>query len=477
MRKPPDNPSGEAGMALIEILVSALLLLVVAAGVFTAFDVGTRATAQERNRARANSLAEADLERMRSMRIADLATLNETRNVTLDGIVFTVTSTSQFVNEPATTSTCATGTGSRDYLRITSSVTWPGIGSRPPVTASSIVSPPSGSVVPNSGSLLVSVFDSRAAGLAGVTLSGTGPGSFSGTTNSAGCVLWRNLPAGNYTMTVGGTAAGKVDPDGDPPNTPTAETVSVVAGGTNTKTLEFDTPGALAVSFVTEPYGNGNPIGSSADAIRVFATGSNLATDYATNPPGTREPTIASPPELYPFISNYTVYAGTCSDNNPDPTGAGANQSAFAFPIVPPGGTTSPVPSIKLPALHLTVRTGRRSNQSGSPIAGARVRVTDDNCGVTRTLATNASFQLALSPTGPTDPGLPYGDDYTVCADAYFGGIQRRNYVNISDNSSTRKNVALTNPDAGAVETIYLATNASGVATSTTQGAPSASCP
>jgi Tfp pilus assembly protein PilV len=61
------------GVILIEIVVSAMLLVIVALGVFTAFDAGTRATAQERHRARANSLAEQDVERMRGMRIADLS--------------------------------------------------------------------------------------------------------------------------------------------------------------------------------------------------------------------------------------------------------------------------------------------------------------------------------------------------------------------------------------------------------------------
>ena len=68
----------EGGFALIEVLISALLLAIVAAGVFTAFDATTRATARERYRARANALAEQDLERTRSLRIGDLATLNQT---------------------------------------------------------------------------------------------------------------------------------------------------------------------------------------------------------------------------------------------------------------------------------------------------------------------------------------------------------------------------------------------------------------
>ncbi len=218
-----------------------MLLVIVALGVFTAFDAGTRATAEERHRARAHSLAEADVERMRAMRVADLSGLNQTRTTTLDGQTYTIRSQAVFGTETATTSTCAAGTGSRDILQVTSTVTWPTIGTRPPVTVTSVVSPPNSSVVPNSGSLLASVKDSRSVGIPGVAMSGTGAGSFSGTTGPGGCVLWRNLPQGNYSLSFGGAASGKVDPDG---NSPTAQTVSVVAGSTNTVNYEFDTPGA-----------------------------------------------------------------------------------------------------------------------------------------------------------------------------------------------------------------------------------------
>ena len=104
---------------------------------------------------------------MRSLRIADLTTLNRTSYMLEDGsstsscpatstqTCYTISSQSQFLTETATTSTCASGTGSRDYLQLTVSVSWTGMGPLHPVTAATLVSPPSGSLVPNSGSLLV----------------------------------------------------------------------------------------------------------------------------------------------------------------------------------------------------------------------------------------------------------------------------------------------------------------------------------
>jgi Tfp pilus assembly protein PilV len=439
----------EAGYVLIEVLISALLLAIVAAGVFTAFDASTRASARERNRARANVLAEQDLERTRSLRIGDLATLNQTRTVTLDGTAFTVVSRSQFLTETATTSTCASGTGSRDYLQLTSTVTWPAMGTTPPVTAATVVSPPSGSLVPNSGSLLVSITDSQGNGIPGVALSGTGAGTFNGSTGSTGCVLWRNLPAGTYSMTASGAASGMVDVNGV---APAPQTVSVVDQGTNTVNLQYDRPGSINnITFQTRAYGTNALVASSADSLIVFNSGMSVAKLVGT--PGTPLPSY-SVSNLFPFSSPYSIYAGTCDQNNP---GSGP---ALASVTVPPGGSQSPSAAIQLPALQLTVHSGDTSILPGSPVSGARVTIKDlgTGCGnLVRTVTTNSSGQLP-------SPGLPYGT-YEVCAQATIGGIQRRNYVDTTILPIAKEAVPVQNTSAGTVRDIYLGTAASLIAT------------
>jgi Tfp pilus assembly protein PilV len=437
----------EAGFALIEVLVSALLLSIVAAGVFTAFDASTRATARERDRSRANALAEQDLERVRSLRIADLATLNQTRTVVLDGTTFTVVSRSQFLNENATTSTCSSGTGSRDYMQLSSTVTWPNMGTGQPVTAATLVSPPSGSLVPNSGSLLVSIVDSQSNGISGVTLSGGGAGSFSGTTGPTGCVLWRNLPAGTYSMTASGAASGMVDVNG---NAPTPQTVSVVDQGTNTVTLQYDRPGSINnVTFQTRAYGTNSLVSSSADSLIVFNSGMSVAKALGT--PGTPLSSY-SVSNMFPFSSPYSIYAGTCTQNDPGPG------PALASVTVPPGGSVSPAAPIQLPALHLTVHSGDTALLPGSAVSGAKVTIKDLGCsGLVRTYTTNASGQLP-------NPGLPYGT-YEVCSQATIASIQRRNYVVTGVLPITKEQVPVQNTTAGTVRDIYLGTAASLITT------------
>jgi len=471
----------QAGIALIEVLVSALVLLIFSVGVVTVLTSSSRATAQERHRTQANMLAEQELERVRSLRIADLVTWNSTRYVLEDGTplttgcptsgaqslqtCYTINSQSQFQPEPAATSGCTAGTGSRDYLLLTVSVSWTGMGVLHPVKASTIASPPSGSVVPNSGTILVNVVDSRNVGISGVVLTGSGAGTFSGTTGSTGCVLFRNLAAGNYTMAVGGTAAGMVDQNG---NAPSNQTVSVVDQGTNTVNLQYDRPGALRVSFTTKDYA-GAVVNSTADGITASNSGMSVAKTFT----GANSPTLTTTSTLFPFPSpsTYSVYAGTCPTNNPDPTANGSNPLAFANVTVPIAGTgTTPDGVIQLPSLQLTVRTGASSASPGTVVNGADVHITDMTCNpvVTRIYGTNNSGQLADGTgTAATDPGMPYSTNYRICADANVSGTQRMNYVRTG---SSIEQVGVTDPANGVARTVYL------TGTGATSGPTGAQC-
>jgi Tfp pilus assembly protein PilV len=464
----------ESGFAIIEVLVSALVLLTFSLGVFTVLTGATRATAQERHRAQANALAEQELERVRSSRIADLATLNSTRRVLDDGTqlasgapcpttgptsrqtCYTITSVTQFRTEAASTSGCAAGSGSRDYLQLTVSVSWTGMSPLHPVTAGTIVSPPSGSLVPNSGSVLFNAVDSRNVGIPGVAVSGSGPGSFTGTTGPTGCVLWRNLPVGTYTMTVGGAASTMVDVDG---NAPPPVSVSVVDQSTNTVNKQYDRPGSIqGITFRTRDYLNGL-VTSSADSVAVTNSGMQTGLKVFTPAGGVRATSITTASTLFPFTSPDSVYAGTCTSNNP---GAGPMLGNATVPV---GGTATLVSPgyIQLPSLQVTVWSGTSSSSQGSRVQTAKVTARDVGCNVTRTLTppgvppaggTNANGQVPQAPPSGGDIGLPYGT-YDVCASNSTGTDKR-----------TVTGVALTSAGAtGTTLAIYLG------------GQPAGTCP
>jgi Tfp pilus assembly protein PilV len=421
----------QSGLALLEALVSALLLTIVAAGTFSYFSASTRATAQERHRAQANNLAEADLERLRSMpvtcpktaptctySVASIVGTPQSQTVTQDGTPYTVVSRAQYQNDPSISSDCSAGAGSRDYVAISSTVTWPDIGARPPVTASSIVTPPSGSFVPNTGSLRINVVDSRGNPISGATLTGSGisptQGSFSGTTNSAGCVLWKSVASGNYSLVVAGVAGGMVDKDGNPPNQPQPAQIGVVDQNSTTVDLTpYDRPGSAAVSFSTRNYSN-QLVSASFDSMVFVQSGMTSQSRLFPPAPAPAAATINAT-QLFPFVSPYSAFAGTCTGSstsapgdNPNPTSLVSPPAPAAIPsfTVPVGGSASPQ-TIQMPALLLTVYKGTNTSSAVAP--NATVKVRDVNCSnYLRMYATNTSGRL-------DQPGLPYSD-FSVCA-------------------------------------------------------------
>jgi Tfp pilus assembly protein PilV len=390
----------QSGFALVEIVVSALVLAIVAGGALTALQASGRTGAEERHRAHAHAVASDDQARLRSMTISALIGLDEMRTVTVDGTRYTVESKGQFVNDTGT-DTCVAGTATVDYTRITSMVSWPSLDGEPPVVVESIVAPPSGSI-PGRGALQVEAIDAQGAGIPGLGLSGTGAGSFSGTTGATGCARFRSLPAGDYTLTL--SATGVVDANGNPPE---PQEISVVDQSTNTVVLQYDEPGSIVTTFESRGYLGSGYGPARMDSVMVFNTGMSAAKAVPSQG-GSLEPSITAD-SLFPFTSTYTVYAGTCTGDNPattNPPGSAAMKSV----TVPAGGQASAL--LRLPALRLTAYRG--TNTSSIRAADATVWVRDTRCGnLRRTYTTNVNGQLADA-GGNFLGALPYSV-YDVC--------------------------------------------------------------
>lgn len=401
-------PHGEEGFALIEILVSALILAIVAAGVMALLQATTRAANDQRRHSEAQALAQEDQARLRTMRLSSLNKLVQTRTVTLDGINFTVESSSVFVNNSTgNDSSCATGNLSADYVRLTSKVTWGGMGSRPPVTFQSIVAPSSGSLDPSHGILAITAINAAGKALSGVGLAGSGPGTFSGTTDANGCAHFADLASGNYTLTP--TAPGMVDKTGSAPK---AQTVGVIPSSTAQVQLQYDLPGSVPVNFKYRVGSTSELKASSADSILAFNAETGGQPKAFASTSGNREATVSAT-SLFPFTTPYSLYAGWCSSNNPNPKSEKEPPGAAAMAsVVVPAGKAAPAATIQLPALNVTVKNG------STLLNGATVRLTETNCNAQRFFTTNSSGALA-------DPGMPWGT-YEVCASATISGGSRR---------------------------------------------------
>lgn len=400
---------------LIEILVSALVLATVAGGVLTLLQATTRTAADQRRHSVAYAIAQEDQARLRSMRLSALNRLSETTPVTLDGTKFTVESSGVFVNNSSgTDSSCAAGNTSADYVKVTSKVSWTGIGNRPAPTIQSIVAPSTGSLDPSRGILIVTAKNAAGGALSGLGLSGSGAGTFSSSTDATGCAHFADLPAGSYTVTTSG--AGLVDKNGNAAGT-AGHSTSVTAGGTNTLPLEYDQAATLPVQFQYRVGSTSTFKAAKIDSVYPFHTSMSPAKAY-WSPSKARVLSLSATP-IFPFTTPVTVWGGACSANNP---GAGAGQASVTLQP----GATAAMQTVQLPALEITV------SKSGTPTSGAEITVEDDNCVVegaqyVRKYFSEAQGHQASSSTS-TEPeyGVPYSSSYDICASTSISGVTRR---------------------------------------------------
>ncbi|HEX6667188.1 MAG TPA: type II secretion system protein [Solirubrobacterales bacterium] len=417
---PAKRRSSESGFVLLEVLVSAAVVVIASAGVMTLMQATVATQSDQRHGAEAYALAQEDQARMASKRLSQLNHLDETRVITVNKTEFKVRSQGIFVNDTTSTVSCGSGTSSGDYVQITSIVTWEGMRRGERAKIESILSPSNGSLNANNGTLAVAVTNEALQPQANVFAE---VGGIAGFTNAEGCVTFPDLPAGNLIMTVNAEAAGLVNKDGL--NSEKKE-VGVVSGDTKNVSLRFDRPGTIPVKFKYR-VGSGTEFrAAAADSIVAYNNGMTSAKPFYTAA-AVREPTVKVAP-LFPFSSAYTVYAGTCASNNPNLNGTNPpGAPATATAIAPRGGEAAPV-TIQLPALETIVKNG------ATALSGARVTITDTSCKdalnvlFKRVYTTNSSGAPASSSTGVAEPGLPYGT-YEICASAEISGSKRRKKV------------------------------------------------
>jgi Tfp pilus assembly protein PilV len=437
--------ASETGFALMEVLISSVLLAIIVIGTLTAFDSSNRFTSNEQDRSQASTLAQQDEDRLRGLQVSQLASLNSTRTVVLNGTTFTIASTGQFQTDATSTSSCGAG-GSADYIKTTSTVTWPAMGNTPPVVAESIITPPAG------GSLIVQVVDSLGNGVSGMAVSGSGQGTLTGTTGVDGCSIFGGLAGGSYNVSV--SEGGYVDKDGNTTPPVNQQAVTVIPGSSATKTYYFDQAGQIQAHFTSKQYGvtNSDVTGDTLVLLNNNMTYPGLRYFGTVGTPDT-PPIVAS--NVFPFTSAYTVFGGSCAANQPS-LFAGNTDPSVTVPqggVVSFGGATPTQAAIPLPSLNVTVYSGTSVTSPGSVLANARVVITDIDASCTtqakRTYTTTAQGRLS-------NPSLPFGN-YTVCADASIS-TQRR-YMSIGTTASP---VANSNINGTAVN-LYLQGTGSGV--------------
>jgi hypothetical protein len=386
---------------LIEVMIGALILATTSFAVLNGLDGAQKTGRVNKERSVSATLAQQDIERLRSYPIPALSNFSQLRSVNVAGVNYAVQSDTEWVRDASGVLNCTDDTAQADYLKISSTVRSPA--QTTPVREVSLLTPAAGSFSTTAGTLVVKLTDRNNAPLAGVSVSLSGTASYSDTTNSEGCAIFGYITAGDYDVDV----PGRVSWGGD--NSLTSQ-ATVVAAKTSLKQLEVDAPASLRAHLM-------KPDGSAATWSEIQAANAKL-------PGGIRDFTSATAVTsidatgLFPFLDGYGVYAGGCAKNNPsywDPTYFSSSGKGFV--------TLAPSDNLKDVNVQMGVVNVNVKNSASAVLSGARVvlRQADSGTGCNVDLL---MANLTTDAAGSASAVLPFGT-YSVCASGTSNGSTR----------------------------------------------------
>jgi type II secretory pathway pseudopilin PulG len=390
--------ASEEGFGLIEVLVSAVVLVIVVLGVMAGLDSVARTAGANQSKTVAGTLAEKDLERLRSLKTADLSVLAdlepETRNVKVGNITYKILSKATLVDDTSGQDvSCEMPSGRGGYLRISSTVSAPDARVKP-VTISSIVAPQ-----PGKGTLTALVRSAEGLPVKNMPVQAIGPTASTESTNEVGCAIFVEREAGSYVLRL--NQAGWVDPDG---NVLVEKNATVSAGNITTIEFVYDRAG----SFQTNVVNSGN-VADTSQGVMAAHTGVSAGFRSLTGSGSTYTFSL-----MFPFTTPYEVYAGTCTGNNPVnwiPDYFATHPAAVAQVV--PGQNPGAPRTVIEPTVDVRV-TYRIGTGAINNAVGARVFVypKTEDCDTAR-----VQLGTTVSATGQVaNPGAPFGL-YDVCAD------------------------------------------------------------
>lgn len=395
----------EGGFALIEVMVSAVLLVVISVASYPVIDQAAQRSSSNRARGEAVSLAEQDQDRMRAMPLSALANLNSTTSKTSNGTVFSINSKAEWTSDSTGTVVCSISTGAAQYLRVTTTITWPNMNNIDPVTVESIVSPSVADT--NKGTVVVTMNNAAGGPQAGIPVTVQGSTK---STDAGGCAIWTGLAPGPSTVSF--NSGGYLTPAflqsvSDP--------VSIVAGQTSSKSYAYDQSSSFPTALKALVDGSASPVGWTAVRYVSGTTVQQRPATTATTPFANL--TAAQASGFYPFTAGYKVYAGDCDGNDPTLYKSdyySANPTRTVIPT--PGASTNA--TAYMYRLYLTVVKNTTLTKLGNKQPHILVKPT--STGMT---GCDPLSQLGAAGSGGTTNqsvgnlvDLPWGT-YTICVD------------------------------------------------------------
>jgi type II secretory pathway pseudopilin PulG len=460
--------SSQSGFTIIEVVVSAIMLVTISGAAATALIATNNFSSEERHRSQADELAQQDQERMKGMSAKTLAGYSWTRTVTYDGTDYQLKSTGKFLSNTGNSSCGSSGNGAAAYVKIRSEADWiDGSGNahwtytgRVPVVQESLITPPTG------GTILVKTKDQNNAPLAGVSVTATGPDTQTASTDDDGCVVLAAMDVGDYALTLGGNF---VDVNGVQAADIPIPSTAVSGTGTSFpigSPFQLGVPGLVSGFFRTQFAAGDVRTDQKGPAMSWFNAGMtngsqrntvSLSGSPAVRTPATSLNTTGPPWTLFPFnngtsgdyTNNYQVWAGSCdSDQPPSANRTYASVGPSGWAIIN-GANGILEPSLKIRISYAT---------TGAYVTPAHLKLTD-SCGLTWSPAIRAT-DLSAGSTGTGTqghlafPGQPYSSSYNVCVDydppgAVTSRVVTTTTTNTNFTTATTKDILLTDTSPG----------------------------
>jgi hypothetical protein len=336
--------AAEGGGVVMEVVVSALVFLTVAAGVTATLNAGTQHSGEQRTRAVAGNVATAEIERLRSLKFADLVDMigaSNTSTKDVAGTDYGLSTDIDWVGAPdISAAPCDVASRSPERLRLTVSVSWPNMHGRRPVSMSSLIAAPV-SQNEQRGIVVVQVTNKDGFGVKDlvVTLAPTGK---SAATDVNGCVRFSDLSPGPYNVLFSDPP--KQTPDGI---TNVDQAVTVVGGQTQSLSFQYDLPAPAAVAFWYKDAAGARKDDPKVDYLTWRPTPTGALTEQLLSPTGNA---ATAPGGL--GAGTFKVWAGRSGCANTEPP--------LAQTVANPGGQLE----VQLPSARARVRLGS-TNYSG----------------------------------------------------------------------------------------------------------------
>ena len=399
MRRRLHATSTDSGFGLIELIVAMSILAVVMTGIAYGIISELTLTADSRGREVGANLASQAIDAARA--VSDLSTLNATASTqTVNGVVYTVLRTVTDYAAGAASPCDGSQVQAIVYKRVSIRVTWPNMVAQP-VVASTLLAPSAASFSPTLGNIGVKVVDAASLPVYGALVNiSSGTSSYSTYTDDQGCAFFDSLLPASYTVTA--SNEGYVAPNGST----TPSQTSVVNSGTTTR-VAFSLDRAASIT-VNMPVGTYLP----PQTVPVALGNSSLLPNGSVVMPGSGPTRLVG--NLYPFLSGYTVWAGSCSDA--DPEGqimvSGASTGAY-YPGASRGPAVSVTSGSATTGVVMAQVTATVLTSAGVAAVGAQVVAThttangstDQGCPVPE------SWTLGITDAnGQVSASLPWGD-------------------------------------------------------------------